>query len=272
MIGAILFSMVNTLSGQPESFWRHPETAIRGDGLSIYNETNHTFDFFLGRGWMPYLFTSLMYLSAVFLIVSVLPRKLALIAIFSFFFGHFFGANNWLAVRWHLGINASAIYGLVLVPVIVLEAFPTLSSNTDQIIKRLRWVMLGPMFLDMINTLVGQPASYWLHTETVHEGNEISRFFLIQGWYVYVSWDIFYFSGIFLLVSILPRRLALICIFIFTLIHFVGTSNWFFYEWRMGMETPVIFGIILSVIIVMLAFPTPDITTAQGFLSNEAAA
>ena len=85
MIGAILFSMVNTLSGQPESFWHHPETAIRGDGLSIYNETNHTFDFFLGRGWMPYLLTSLIYLSAVFLIVSVLPRKLALIAIFSFF-------------------------------------------------------------------------------------------------------------------------------------------------------------------------------------------
>ncbi len=272
LIGAILFSMVNTLSGQPESFWHHPETAIRGDGLSIYNETNHTFDFFLGRGWMSYLFTSLIYLSAVFLIVSVLPRKLALIAIFSFFFGHFFGANNWLAVRWHLGINASAIYGLVLVPIIVLEAFPTLSSNTDQIIKRLRWVMLGPMLLDMINTLVGQPASYWLHPETVHEANEISRFFLIRGWYAYVFWDIFYFSGIFLLVSILPRRLALICIFIFILIHFVGTSNWLFYEWRMGMETPVIFGIILSVIIVMLAFPTPDITTTQGLLSNEAAA
>jgi hypothetical protein len=256
MIGAILFSMVNTLSGQPESFWHHPETAIRGDGLSIYNETNHTFDFFLGWGWMPYFFTSLIYLSAVFLLVSVLPRKAALIAIFSFIFGHFFGANNWLAVRWHLGINASTIYGSVLVPVIVLEAFPTLSSNTDQIIKKLRWVMLGPMLFDMINTLAGQPASYWLHTDTVHETNEISRFFLIRGWYAYVSWDIFYFLGIFWLVSILPRRLALICIFMFIFIHFVGTSNWFFYEWRMGMETPVIFGIILSVIIVMLAFPT----------------
>jgi hypothetical protein len=116
--------------------------------------------------------------------------------------------------------------------------------------------MLGPMLFDMINTLAGQPASYWLHTDTVHETNEISRFFLIRGWYAYVSWDIFYFLGIFWLVSILPRRLALICIFMFIFIHFVGTSNWFFYEWRMGMETPVIFGIILSVIIVMLAFPT----------------
>ena len=125
---------------------------------------------------------------------------------------------------------------------------------------------------ELINTLVGQPASYWFHTETNNEANEISRFFLIRGWYAYVFWDIFYFSAIFFLVSILPRRSALICIFIFTLIHFVGTSNWFFYEWRMGMETPVIFGIILSMIIVMLAFPTPNITTTQDLLSNEAAA
>ena len=272
MIGAILFSMINTLSGQPESFWHHPETAIRGDGLSIYNETNQTFDFFLGRGWVPYLLACLIYLSAAFLFVSLLPRKAALTAIFSFLFGHFFEANNWLVVRWHLGLNATTMYGFVLATIIVFAVFPTMSSTFGQIVKRLRWMMLVPMFLDMINTLVGQPSSYWLHTETAHEANEVSRFFLIHGWYAYVFWDMFYFSAGFLLVSILPRRLGLICIFIFTLTHFVGASNWFFYEWRMGMETPVIFGIILSVMIVMLAFPTPDITTPQDFLSNEAAA
>jgi hypothetical protein len=272
MIGAILFCMVNTLAGQPESFWHYPETAIRADGLSIYNQTNRTFDFFLGRGWMPYLLACLIYLSASFSFVSLLPRKTALTAIFSFLFGHFFEANNWVVVRWHLGLNATTMYGFVLATIIVFAVFPTMSSTSGQIVKRLRWMMLVPMCLDMINTLVGQPSSYWLHTETAHEANEVSRFFLIHGWYAYVFWDIFYFSGGFLLVSILPRRLGLICIFIFTLTHFVGASNWFFYEWRMGMETPVIFGIILSVMIVMLAFPTPDITTPQDLLSNEAAA
>jgi hypothetical protein len=272
MIGAILFSVANTLAGQPESFWHHPETAIRGDGLSIDNETNHTFDFFLGQGWVPYLLACLIYLSAAFSFVSLLPRKAALTAIFSFLFGHFFGANNWLVVRWHLGINATTMYGFVLATIIVFALFPTMSSTAGQIIKRLRWVMLVPMFLDMINTLVGQPWSYWLHAESAHEANEVSRFFLIRGWYAYVSWDIIYFAAAFWFVSTFPRRLALICIFIFTFVHFVGASNWFFYEWRMGMETPVIFGIILSVIIVMLAFPTPDITTTQDFLSNEAAA
>jgi hypothetical protein len=46
MIAVMLFSLFNTLAGQPRSFWHHPETAIRGDGLSIHNETNHTFEFF----------------------------------------------------------------------------------------------------------------------------------------------------------------------------------------------------------------------------------
>jgi hypothetical protein len=100
MIGAMLFSMVNTLSGQPESFWHHPETAIRGDGLSIHDKTNHTFEFYLGQGWPAYLGASLLYLLAAFLAVSVLPRMAALITIFSLLFGHFFGASNWLAVRW----------------------------------------------------------------------------------------------------------------------------------------------------------------------------
>jgi len=272
MLGIMLFSVINTLSGQPESFWHHPETAIRGDGLSIYNETNSTFNFFLGYGWLPYLITSLIYLSVALLLVSILSRKIALVAMFSIIFGHYFGATNWLAVRWHLGINSSNIYGLVVAPVIVFSAFPTISSNSDQIIKRIRWVMLVPMLLDMINTLIGQPPSYWLHSETVHEANEISRFFLIHGWYAYVLWSVFYFSGIFWLVLILQRRLAFISIFYFTLGHFVGASNWFFYEWRMGMETPVIFGVVLSILITLVAFQTHDKTTAQNLLSNEVAA
>ena len=52
MVGAICFSIFSTLLGQPESFWQRPETAIRGDGLSIHNETNHTFEFFLENEYL----------------------------------------------------------------------------------------------------------------------------------------------------------------------------------------------------------------------------
>jgi hypothetical protein len=253
MVGAILFSVVLTLAGQPDSFWQHPETAMRGDGLSIYNATNHTFEFFLGQGWQAFILASMVYISAAFVLVSILPRTTALIVIFSFILGHSFGATNWLSVRWHLGTNSGLLYILVVAPMALL-AFPNNNPNADQIIKRLRWVMVSAMALDMTNTLLGQPPSYWHHPETPYESNPISYFFLARGWYAYVLWDLFYFSGVFWLVSVLSQRWALICISFFTLTGFVGGSCWYFYVWRMGMEAPVIYGIALSVIIVLSAF------------------
>lgn len=254
MIGAMLFSMVNTLCGQPESFWRNPETAIRGDGLSIHNATNHTFDFFLGQSWQAYLIASLIYLLALFLIVSMLPRAAALITIFAVVFAHYFGACNWLAVRWHLGMKASTLYSLVLAPMIVFAAFPTAGPNSDRILKRLLWVMAGVILLDMFNTLLGQPTSYWLHPETLNESNMIARFFMTRGWYAYLFMNLIYISVAFLLGWMLSRTGALICVFCYILVGFIGGSNWFFFHWRMGMEAPVIYGILLSVMIVWSSF------------------
>ena len=83
MAAAIILSIALTLAGQPAIFWHHAAAAIRGDGLSINNPTNHTFEFFLGSGWLPFILTSLLYLAGAFLLASVLPRKLALVFIFS---------------------------------------------------------------------------------------------------------------------------------------------------------------------------------------------
>src|SRR5450432_728844 len=88
MLGVMLFSMVATLAGQPPEFWTHPERAIRFDGLSIYDHTNHKFEFLLGHGWKSYVVACAVYFAAAFALVSVLPKKAALIAIFSFLFGH----------------------------------------------------------------------------------------------------------------------------------------------------------------------------------------
>ena len=255
MIGVMIFSAVVTLFGQPDSFWRQAETAIRADGLSIDNKTNHTFEFFIGRGWQVYLIANMVYLLGAFLLVSVLPRVAAITVIFSVIFGHYFGASNWLAIRWHLGVQGPLIYSLVLGPVIVFSAFPETSSNTDKIIKRLRWVMVGALLLDMIVTFIGQPASYWSYPETVHEANQLSRFFLMQGWYTYLLEQLVYCALAFLLVSALPRMWALIFIFCFIFGGFNGSSCWFFFQWRLGMQTPVIYGLILSLLIVLLAFP-----------------
>ena len=254
----MVFSFGITLCGQPESFWELPETAIRGDGLSINNFTNHTFEFFLGQGWVPFVISSVLYVFIAFLLVSLLPRKLALIAIYSFIFGYYFGGTNWLAVRWNMGVNGSVFYALILAPSIVFSSFPRRSSSTNQSINGLRWLMVSTMSLDMVTTLLGQPSTYWHHYETVHEANSFSRFLLIHGWYTYASVDLIYFLIIFWLASTLPRLWALVCIFFFLFVSYIGASNWFFYQWRMGMEIPVLYGVLLSIIIVLLAFPKAE--------------
>ena len=269
MVAAIIFSLINTLAGQPGSFWQHRDTAMRGDGLSIHNATNHTFDFFLGRSWQAYVLANLVYISAAFLVVSILPRTAALIAVFSVIFGHFFGATNWLAVRWHWGLAAPSVYGFTLGAVIAAETFPASGPASDQIIKRLRWLMIAAMVLDGTNTLIGQPGSYLHHPETVHEGNQFFRWFLMQGWWGYVLVEAVYCSGMFLLVSILPKTGALTCIFAVILAHYAGASNWFFYEWRMGMQSPVIYGVVLSVAIVLLAFSRCRKTNNAASMAGE---
>jgi len=266
MIGAMLFTMVNALAGQPRGFWRDPQTAIRGDGLSIHNVVNHTFDLFLGKGWLPYTLACLAYLALAFITVSILPRKAALIVNLSVIFGHFFAASNWLAVRWHLGFDAVALYGLLTGTGIAAAVSPISSPAGDQTIKRLRWLMIGVMLFDPVVTLLGQPASYWARPETVYEGNPFWRSFMMRGWLSYVLVDLTYCLGAFWLVSSVPKFYAVVGIFAFMFGHFIGASNWLFYVWRLGIEAPIIYGVVLSSIIVFLSFrrSQTSIVIAEG--------
>ena len=265
MAGAMLFSLFNTLAGQPESFWLNPETAIRGDGLRIHDPVNHTFEFFLSHGWQPCVAACLIYFALTFVIVSLLPKKAALIAIFSVIFGHFYGSANWLAVRWHLGFSGVALYGAALSAAIAFAASPLPANATDAMARRLRWLMFGVMLMDLLITLLGQPGSYWLRPYTVHEGNSFWRWVMQQGWFAYVLGDLIYCLGALLLASSLPRFFAWICILGFIFAHFIGATNWFFYEWRLGMEAPVIYGIAISALRVWLASPRTRNNAANGF-------
>jgi hypothetical protein len=255
MLGVMLFSMTATLSGQSQEFWTHPDRAIRFDGLSIYNATNHKFEFFLSYGWEAYVFACFAYFAVAFVFVSVLPRRPALIAIFSFILSHFYGGSNWLAVRWHFGVLGLTLYGLVLAIFVTLAAFPV-SKNAGFAVRRIRWVAVGTLLLDFTNTLIGQPHTYWQHPQTVHEANTLSRMFLLRGWFAFAVYDVAYCYVIVWLASALPETPALICVFAFMFGGYAGATNWFFYEWRMGIEAPILLGIALSVVIVLAVFPT----------------
>lgn len=265
MAAAMLFSLFNTLAGQPRSFWLSPETAIRGDGLGIQNPVNHTFEFFLGYGWQAYVAAFLAYFALAMAVVSLLPRRPALIVIFSVIFGHCYGATNWLATRWHLGFSGIGLYAAVIGAAIAFAASTAPSNAVDLMVRRLRWLMIGVMMMDALLTLIGQPTSYWLHPETVYEGNPFWHWVMQHGWYAYVAVDLIYCAGAFLLASSLPRFFSWICLFLFIFSHFVGGSNWLFYVWRLGMEAPVFYGIVIATLMVLWASSNAGSQTAENF-------
>lgn len=254
MLAAIAFSVLLTLCGQPESFWRDPTKAMRCDGLSIYATTNHTFDFFLGHGALPFVATNLLYMTAAVFAVSRLPRVVALIAIFAVIFSHGYSATNWLVVRFHFGGNAGvATYGTLLGVLLSFAVLPTWDRSREAV-NAWRWLMVAALFVDFTNTLLGQPASYWQDPATMHESNALTRMFLGRGWIYYFGLDLILAAGQFALITVLPLPVAFVCVFAFIFGNFVGASNWFFYEWRLGWSAPVAYGTILSTLIVLLAF------------------
>src|SRR5581483_9641285 len=127
--------------------------------------------------------------------------------------------------------------------------------TTDTSVNRLRWVMVGAMLFDKLNTLLGQPDAYWQHPTVTNEGDPFFRFFLSRGLPVFLLFSLIYISVIFLLVSVVPRRLGLVIAFAFILGHFLGASTWLAYRWHFGVAGPILYGIILSVVIVLSAFP-----------------
>ena len=130
--------------------------------------------------------------------------------------------------------------------------------TTDKIVRRLRWVMLGVILFDNLNTLIGQPDSYWQHPETVQEGNHLTHWFISRGPACFCLYELAYMAAIFILVSIVPRCAALIIIFAFIFGHYYGASTWLAHRWQLGTTGTVIYGIILAAIIVRTAFPPPD--------------
>ena len=254
MLATMLFSMLNTLAGQPAQFWLNPENAMRGDGSHLHRQVNHTFEFFLSYGWQPYVAMCLIYFALAFFVVSVLPRKLALIAVFSFIFGHYFGSCNWLAVRWHLGFTGVTYYSLVLCVVLALSLPPSPGEPGDQLVRRLRWLIVVVFLVDFVLTSLGQPAAYWHHPEVVREGNAMLRWFMLRGWVAYVLFDLFYCLGVFLLASFLPRFSALMVIFGYTFWLLRRRSELaLFMNGGSAWKLPVIYGAVLSTTLVFLS-------------------
>ena len=259
MLGAMCLDLVLTLVSQPATYWRHPETADFGF---------HAFHFFLNRGWPAYVIFSLFYFTGAFLLVSLLPRQVALVGAFTLILGHYFGAAAWLDYIWHLNMAGPFLCNIVL----GFQVFstPENSRNSDlatgQTVKRLRWVMIGAMLFDMIDTILGQPGSYWHQPGNANESFALSRFFLMRGLPILILYDLISFSALFFVVSILPKKAGLITVWSLILAYYFGASTWLFSSWHCGPIGPLVYGGLLSAVFVSLTFSSRELPEPRNSL------
>jgi len=245
MTGTMLLDIIVTLISQPDSYWRDRTSAF---------ESNSLFHFFLVQAFPWNFIFPLLYMLASFAIVSFLPPKAALVAVFSFIICHYFRVSCWLDYRWQFGMAAPFFYGLLLGELILIFSAIGSGRSPAKIVKKLRWMMLGVLIFDMINTISGQPASYWHDHATANEGFPPSRFFIMQGMPVYLLYNLVLFTFYFFLVTYLSGRVALVVVISIILIYYFGASTWINNGWKVSAEGPIIYGIIISFVFVMLTF------------------
>jgi hypothetical protein len=257
VVGTELFAVIATLFSQPSMYWKHLETAGGGNSLA---------HFVMAQGLIIFLLYGALSLFACFLFVSVVPKKVALVGMLSLVLLRYFEASDRLLYYWNLGLGP-LIYGLMLGAAVGLLVFPTpdkigadrestdFEFNANMIVRRLRWVMVGAMIFDSANTLLGQPSSYWEHPETANEGFQLARFFIVRGPSAYLFYDMVIFSGYLFFVSNIPAKAGLLAVSAITISSYFGGCTWLYYHWHLGAKGPVIYGIILSVVYVLLAFP-----------------
>ena len=134
-----------------------------------------------------------------------------------------------------------------------MEPSPTIEVR--DLVRRLRWVMVAVILIDMAITLIGQPASYWSDPATVHEGNRLFHWIMSKGYQVTLLADLIYVGGSFFLVSILPWRLGLTLLFALVLGHYFGASTWLCFRYQLGAAGMVLYGVLLATVLVAVGFP-----------------
>jgi hypothetical protein len=118
--------------------------------------------------------------------------------------------------------------------------------------NKLLWLLAGVIAFDFGITMLGQPASYWHHPETAHEGNPVARWFMVQGIVCYLAYILGYIAGVVTLVSRLPRRAAIITGLVFLLIHYFAGSGWLAFHFHHDMIGPAIYALVISIALILI--------------------
>jgi len=123
--------------------------------------------------------------------------------------------------------------------------------STEDIIRRLRWVMLLVMLIDTACTLAGQPPAYWHDPSKANEIEPVVRFLLVRGVLPFAVAALLYLGGVFYLVSVAAARIALTILFAFLLAHFWGATSWLLYHFHYGVRCQNAFEIAVAALITL---------------------
>ncbi len=124
-------------------------------------------------------------------------------------------------------------------------------TSLEDIIRRLRWVMLLVMLIDTVCTLAGQPAAYWHDPSKADEIEPVVRFFLVRGVLPFAIGAVLYLAGVFCLVSVAPARMALAVLIAFLLAHFWGATSWLLYHFHYGIRGQNFFEIAIAALVTL---------------------
>jgi hypothetical protein len=138
----------------------------------------------------------------------------------------------------------------------------TLRLTTDPTIRRLRWLMVLVILADGTATALGQGRGFWSGSRSVDEANDFVAPILRHGPSSFAVFVSIYVIAAFLLVSSLPRRLAIAALFAYVFGHYAGASSWLVYEYNFGVKSAVAYAVLLAIAVSLLAFDT-GITSAS---------
>ena len=118
--------------------------------------------------------------------------------------------------------------------------------------KRIRFLALFTILIDIALTLFGQSKEYWHQAATVREGNELFQFFGEIDPTTFVTSLFSYAAIMFLLISFVPSRIAYAGSLALIFGHYYGASSWLTWFYGFGVQAAVIYAVLLSLALVYL--------------------
>lgn len=122
-----------------------------------------------------------------------------------------------------------------------------------QVIRRIRWVMIGMILFDIAVTYAGQPSSYWKDPSTVQEGNRLWHSVMTKGPGPAVAGNIAYLVLAYALASLPTWRLAGLFTAAFMFGHFFGASTWITYHFKLGAMGMVVYALFAAICVIIAA-------------------